>query len=250
MAEPEKDEYLFSPVVSQATTASFGVGTNLTWDSFWRQVYENSNKVIQRQANDLLKRGNLVQAEVRALVEGQRNALVLKIRQYNSPFGRLYSEILKPSSKLPKLEQLVAQKGSLEAVLTSVGKSRAVVNRFAAVSRVAGPATIVIQITVSAMVIYSAPAEERGRVAAREGGGVGVGMLSGWGGMWAGCAGLSALASPSLVLPVVGEVTTGGACIVGGIAGGVGAGWLGYLLGQWAGEATYDFVTDFQWLSK
>jgi hypothetical protein len=62
--------------------------------------------------------------------------------------------------------------------------------------------------------------------------------------------GLSALASPSLVIPVVGEVTTGGACIVGGIAGGVGAGWLGYLLGQWAGEATYDFVTEFQWTSR
>lgn len=248
MPEPEKDEYLYSPVVSQGTTATFAVGSNLTWDSFWRQVYENSNKVIQRQANELLKRGNLVEAEVRALVEGQRNALVLKIRQFNSPFGRLYSEILKPSSKLPTLQQLVAQKGSLEAVLTSVGKSRAVVNRFAAVSRVAGPATIVLQITVSAMVIYSAPPEERGRVAAREGGGAAVGMLSGWGGMWAGCAGLSALASPSLVIPIVGEVTTGGACVIGGIAGGAGAGWLGYLLGSWAGEATYDFVTDFQWL--
>ena len=38
--------------------------------------------------------------------------------------------------------------------------------------------------------------------------------------------------------------------LVGGIAGGVGAGWLGYLLGQWAGEATYDFVTEFQWISR
>lgn len=152
---------------------------------------------------------------------------------------------MKPSSKLPTLEHLVAQKGSLEAVLTSVGKSRAVVNRLAAVSRVAGPATIVLQISVSAMVIYSASPEERGRVAAREGGGAAVGMLSGWGGMWAGCAGLSALASPSLVIPIVGEVT---ACVIGGIAGGAGAGWLGYLLGSWAGDATYDFVTDFQWL--
>jgi hypothetical protein len=86
-----------------------------------------------------------------------------------------------------------------------VGKSRAVVNRFAAVSRVAGPATIVLQITVSAMVISSAAPEDRGRVAAKEAGGVGVGMVSGWGGAWAGCAALSALASPSLVLPIVGE---------------------------------------------
>jgi hypothetical protein len=177
---PDQDEYLYSPVVSQTATATFSVGSNLTWDSFWRKVYEDANKIIQRQANELLRRGNLVEAEVRALVEGQRNALVRQVRQYNSPFGRLYSEILKPSNKLPTLEQLVAQKGSLKAVLTSVGKSRAVVNRFAAVSRVAGPATIVIQITVSAMVIYSAPSEERGRVAAREEGGVGLGMLSGW----------------------------------------------------------------------
>jgi hypothetical protein len=246
----EQDEYLYSPVVSQTATATFSVGSNLTWDSFWRQSYEQANKAIQKQATELLKRGNVLEIEARALVEGQRNALVRQMRQQLTPFGRLYSEILKPSNKLPTLEKLVAQKGSIEAVLTSVGKSRAVVNRFAAVSRVAGPATIVIQITVSAMVIYSAPSEERGRVAAREGGGVAVGMLSGWGGMWAGCAGLAALASPSLVLPVVGEVTTGGACLVGGIAGGVGAGWLGYLLGQWAGEATYDFVTEFQWLSR
>lgn len=172
------------------------------------------------------------------------------MRQQLSPFGRLYSEILKPSNNLPTLEKLVAQKGSVEAVLTSVGKSRAVVNRFAAVSRVAGPAMIVIQITVSAMVISSAAPEDRGRVAAREAGGVGVGVLTGWGGMWAGCAGLSALASPSLVIPIVGEVTTGAACVIGGIAGGAGAGWLGYLLGQWAGEATYDFVTEFLWISK
>jgi hypothetical protein len=96
---PDQDEFLYSPVVSQTATATFGVGSNLTWDSFWRKVYDDANKVIQRQANELLKRGNLVEAEVRALVEGQRNALVRQIRQYNSRFGRIYSEILKPSSK-------------------------------------------------------------------------------------------------------------------------------------------------------
>jgi hypothetical protein len=247
---PEQDEYLYSPVVSQTTTAGFAVGSNLTWDSFWRQSYETANKVIQEQANDLLRRGNILEREARALVEGQRNALVSQMRQQLSPFGRLYSEILKPSGSLPTLEQLVAKKGSIEAVLTSVGKSRAVVNRFAAVSRVAGPATIVIQITVSAMVIASARPEERGRVIAREAGGVGAGLVSGWGGMWAGCAGLAALVSPSLLIPIVGKVTTGGACVVGGIAGGAGAGWLGYVLGQWAGEASYDFVTQFLWISR
>lgn len=85
-----------------------------------------------------------------------------------------------------------SQKGSVEVVLTSVGKSRAVVNRFAAVSRVGGPATIVLQITVSAMVISSAAPEERRAGCRSRSWGVRVGALTGWGGMWAGCAALSA----------------------------------------------------------
>lgn len=52
------------------------------------------------------------------------------------------------------------------------------------------------------------------------------------------------------MIPVVGKVTTGGACLVGGIAGGFGFGWLGHTLGQWAGEAAYDFVTDLHWTSR
>jgi hypothetical protein len=89
-----------------------------------------------------------------------------------SPFGRLYSEISKPSPTLPTLERLVRDKGSIQAVLTSVGKSRAVVNRFAAVARVAGPGTIVIQFTLSAVVITAASPESRARVGAREAGGL------------------------------------------------------------------------------
>ena len=46
-----------------------------------------------------------------------------------TPFGKLYSEVLKPANALPTLESLVERKGSVEAVLVSVGKTRAVTNR-------------------------------------------------------------------------------------------------------------------------
>jgi hypothetical protein len=55
-------------------------------------------------------------------------------------------------------------------------------------------------------------------------------------------ASLPALVSPSLLIPIVGKAATGGARVVGGIAGGAAAVWLGHVLGQWAGEASYDFV--------
>jgi hypothetical protein len=48
--------------------------------------------------------------------------------------------ILKPIEKLQMLEQFIAKNGSVEAVLTSGGKSRAVVNRFTLLSAWAGPA--------------------------------------------------------------------------------------------------------------
>jgi hypothetical protein len=237
-------------VVTQTAGSTFGIGSNLTWDAFVRQSYEKANAIIQQQANELLRRGNIFDGEARALVEGERNALVRAMRTQLTPFGRLYSEILKPSSSLPTLERLARDKGSIEAVLTSVGKSRAVVNRFAAVARVAGPASVVLQFTVSAIVVTSAPSERRGRVASREIGGIGGATVGGWGGAWAGCAGLAALVSPTLALPIIGEVTTGGACLVGGITGGAAAGWVGSLLGQWAGEASYDFLADWLWVKR
>ena len=63
----------------------------------------------------------------------------------------------------------------------------------------------------------------------------------------AGCAGAALIASPSLVLPVVGEIGTGGACVIGGIVGGLGGGALGAWMGDEAGAAAYDFVTSLEW---
>jgi hypothetical protein len=55
------------------------------------------------------------------------------------------------------------------------------------------------------------------------------------------------LGSPSLVLPVVGEVTTGTLCVVGGVLGGLGVGWASREAGKAVGEAGYNFVTTFRW---
>ncbi len=130
-----------------------------------RKSYDQANQAISRQANALLLRGNVSASEARALVEGQRNALVMQMRRQLSPWGRIYSELLKSSSSLPTLDQLVARKGSIEAVLTSVGKSRSSVNRFAATVRAAGPAAIIIQISLSGVIISQAAPQDRARVA-------------------------------------------------------------------------------------
>ena len=129
-------------VVKSTVQISLPVGAPMGYDGYVRLLYEHADKALQQQANELLSRGNVTAEEARFLVESQRNGLVLEFRKPLSPFGRLYSEILKPSNSLPTLEQLVAQKGSIEAVLQSVGKSRVAVNRMALTSRVAGTGQI------------------------------------------------------------------------------------------------------------
>jgi hypothetical protein len=243
-------QVLLSSGIQTGVTVTFSIGPNLTWDAYCRMLYERVNEGIQRQANALVARGNVTAMEARQLVESQRNAVLSQMRTRLSPFGRYYSEVLKPSSNLPTLERLVMEKGSIEAVLKSVGKTRQVVNRFATVSRVVGPASIVLQVTMTAIVIKAAPPMEKGRVAAKEIGSA-VGAASfGTGGMWAGCFALSSLASPAIVVPIVGEVTTGAACVVGGILGGVGFGWIGQNLGLQAGENVYNFATDVTWIRR
>jgi len=107
---------VYSSAVQSVVQASMPVGAQLGWDSYVRFLYEQANKAVQQQANVLLARGNITAEEARTLVESQRNGLVLEFRKPLTPWGRLYSEILKPSNNLPTLEKLVAQKGSIEAV--------------------------------------------------------------------------------------------------------------------------------------
>lgn len=119
------ETYPFSPAVEEAVELAFPIAPHNTWDSFLRRAYDAQTKVLQAQANALLHRGTITVAEARELVEVQRNRLVTEIRSKLSPPGRLYSELLKPSNDLPTLEKLVKQKGSIEAVLQSVGKKPA-----------------------------------------------------------------------------------------------------------------------------
>lgn len=242
-------EYLYSPAETVVVSASFGLGSNLTWDAYARQLYIRADTRLQQQANALLARGSVTENEVRAL-SAQRDLIRSTIRSRLSPFGRLYSEILSPSLKNPSFEERFLQKGSLEAMLRSVGKSRAVVNRLATRMRFFGHSAVVVQIVFSAIVIIEARPEDRARVATRQGGAVAGGAAGGWVGAWAGCAGGAALASPSLVIPYVGEVTEAGACLIGGFAGGLGLGALGAAGGEKAGGALYDYVTTLTWTRR
>lgn len=247
LQKTEPDGVQYSYVVKTVVQVSMPVGAQMGWDSYVRLLYDQASQAVQRQADALLVRGNITFAEAKALVESQRNSLVLEFRKPLTPFGKLYSEILKPSNDLPTLERLVAEKGSIEAVLQSVGKTRVVVDRIAVVSRVAGPALVVLSLTFSAIAIQEAPEGQKGRVAATEVGGTIGGVGLGVAGYWAGCVAGASFASPSLVIPGWGEVGTGGACLIGGIAGGLGFGLAGDKAGRAAGAAIYDFVTSFQY---
>lgn len=227
-------------VVKSAVQISLPVGAPMGWDGYVRLLYEHADKALQQQANELLSRGNITTDEARFLVESQRNGLVLEFRKPLSPFGKLYSEILKPSNSLPTLEQLVAQKGSIEAVLQSVGKSRVIVNRMALTSRVAGTGLIILSITFSAIAIWEAPPDERGRVTATEVGGTAGAIGGGSLGMWGGCLVGALATSESLVGIPFG-------CLAGGFIGGTGMGWAGDQLGRAAGGAIYDFVTSINY---
>lgn len=239
-------DMLLSQVFQGTVQVIDNMAAPMTWDSYWRMAYDRADKVLQAQANELLKRGNITRQELDQLVKA-RNTLVEEFRKPLSPFGKQYSEILKPISRLPQPTDLLTKKGSIEAVLESVGKSRAAVNRLSMVFRMAGPALFVLDITITTIVVMKAPSDQRGRMVAREYTGLGVGVASGLGGAWAGCVTAAALGSPTLLLPVVGEVAEGTLCAVGGILGGLGVGWLGREAGKAGGEAVYDFVTTFRW---
>ncbi|EXI64876.1 MAG: hypothetical protein AW08_03625 [Candidatus Accumulibacter adjunctus] len=239
-------QVLLSPALQETVQITDNLTAPMTWDSYWRLAYDRADKVLQAQANELLRRGNITRLEFDELVKA-RNRLVEEFRKPLSPFGKQYSEILKPASKLPQPGELLAKKGGVEAVLESVGKSRATVNRLSMVFRVAGPALLMLDITITTIVVMKAHPEGRGRVAAREYTGLGFGVAGGAAGAWAGCVTLAALGSPSLVVPVVGEAAEGTLCVVGGILGGLGVGWVGREAGKATGEAVYDFVTTFRW---
>lgn len=247
-APDDKAYYSYSVAVNETIQIVLPLSAANTWDAFWRSVYQKANAGIQRQANMLVKRGNITLDEARHVVEVQRNGLVRELRKPLTPFGRLYSEILKPSNRLPTLDQLLKKKGSVEAVLRSAGGTRQVVNRLAIAARVAGTATLVLEVGMSVVVVALADEEERSVVAAKQVGGAIGSIGGGLGGSWAGCATFAALAAPTLVIPVVGEISTGTACLVGGIVGGLSVGAVARAGGEYAAEWGYWKMVSWDWL--
>jgi hypothetical protein len=240
-------EYSHAVQVKEALQVPFPLAPTLTWDAYWRSVYNRLNLALDRQARVLLERGNLTTGEMKNYVEVQRNGLAKELRKPLTPFGRMYSELKKPAGKMPTVEQLLAKKGSFEAVLKSVGKTNVGVNRIAALSKAAGPVMITMEFTMTVVIIKLAPPGQKEREAARLGTGTGGAATGGALGMWGGCATLAAMASPSLVVPVIGEITEATACFVGGILGGFGIGALGRSFGEHLGTATYDSAAEWEW---
>jgi len=117
-----------SPALKITLELPFSIAPQMTWDAFQRLAYDKLNAGLQQQANELLKRGSITYPEMEKLVNA-RNASVLQVRNRLTSFGELYSEILKPGASLKTAEQLLTEKGSIEAVLESVGKTRQVVDR-------------------------------------------------------------------------------------------------------------------------
>jgi hypothetical protein len=107
MSGKESDDlYLYSPACKAVADVTVSVGASLTLDGFQRLIYERINHNVQQQANRLLLRGNITAQEAAALV-GARNELLLNIRKQLSPFGQLYSELLKPRSTLKDFDQFL-----------------------------------------------------------------------------------------------------------------------------------------------
>jgi len=237
---------LTSPVYTSTVEVLFSIAPQLTWDGFQRAAYDKLNAALQEQANTLLRRGNITYQEMENLVNA-RNSSLLRIRDRLTSFGEMYSEILKPGASLRGAEQLLREKGSMEAVLESVGNTRQVVDRIGIVSRIGGPVTIILEISIASVVIAQAPPREKGRVAAKQVGGSFFGVLGGSGGLWAGCAGGAALVSWSLVIPYVGEGAAGTGCLVGGLLGGLGIGFAARKGGERIGEGAYQFITELHW---
>ena len=253
MADPAQARVSYAAKASDALAVPGPLAGNMAWDAWWRLAYDRANKVIQEQANELLRRGNVTAEEARDLVEVQRNGLVIEMRKPLTPFGKLYSEVLKPANSLPTFEALVERKGTVEAVLVSVGKTRAVTNRIAFIGRTAGTAGFVLEIVAVAVVIELAPEDQRARVATEEVSGAVGGIAAGTGGYWAGglagAAWAGTWASPTLVVPVIGEFTEGGAILIGGIAGALFTGWIGNKLGKAAGRLLWRLLP-IEWKTR
>ena len=94
---PLMQQVFLSPAFRNSVQVTSSMTAPMAWDSYWRMAYESADKVLQTQANELLKRGNITKLEFEELVKA-RNRLVVEFRKPLSPFGKQYSEILKSAT--------------------------------------------------------------------------------------------------------------------------------------------------------
>lgn len=227
----------------------------LSWDGFVRaHVYDPAARAFSQQGEEFVRLGSMSHHEAATWVNAQRNALLIHVRdQHNSPLGRAYAELKKPRDRLPSLEGSLARQRAkfpnatetelYEAVIRSGGKTNTSVNRMSVAFRMAGPALLVVDIAVSAHLVMSAPREARGRVAAREAGGLVGAGLGGWGGAKAGCW---AGAGVGVWFKGVGAAP---GCLVGAVGGALGLGYAGSEIGSSAGEMAWDAAeTTLRWV--
>lgn len=228
-------EFLTGPrgPVDAVVDVTFPLGPGLTWDSVQRSLYDHAAQKISEQARALHARGDISVIEVDQFVN-QRNALKQATRSKLSPLGKQFSKFLNPSSEFKDLQGLLKEKGSLEAVLKGVGRTRTWVNRLSFVGRLAGPTVLVIQIKLSADTIASADEGERWRVGIGEAAEITGGAVGGWYGAGIGC---SAGAAATVWLFGVGGAA---GCAVGGIIGAVGLGFAAGKTLRFAAEESYD----------
>lgn len=232
--------------VEAAQSVVLNAGAELTWNGYVRAMYEAQAAALSRQAEEMVRSGVMLRQEAAEWVTVQRNALVIATRDgKNTRLGKAVSELLKPREKLPSLDQLVAKKLAAnpgqsvdevyEAIIQGAGRTRASVNRVSFIVRRAGPAMIVIDVAFSAYLVYTAPPEQRGRVAARQVGQTAGGLSAGWAGARVGC-GIGAAATVE-----TGPGAAAGCLVVGAIFG-LGFGVAGAHYGGQAGERVYEWV--------
>ena len=81
MADPAQVRVSYAAKASDALALPGPLAGDMAWDAWWRLAYDRATKVIQEQANELLRRGNVTAEEARDLVEVRRNGLVVEMRK-------------------------------------------------------------------------------------------------------------------------------------------------------------------------
>lgn len=263
----ENKDILLKNSIQNTESFYLGIGSNFSWDSYQRKMYMAINTINQKQVNDFVKHMELKEKEgftnpkileiidkeinnfTRSQID-QRNIAVIETRAKTSPFAQLYAEWEKPVSTLKTYDELLTIKGFDKLILKSVGKTRTSVNELSINMTRIGIASIVVSLIISGYLIYTADPRERYRVIAQQLGVAVVGAGIAWLGAGEGCALFMTAASPTLTIPFIGEISEGGACLLGAAYGAYVGGAVGAYAGQDLGNIAYDYVTSSKWIKS